>query len=1164
VWTPRRILILLSALLGFGLVYVAYSKFLGRFDGLPTLPVKFLEADDKPVPEFAPVESPTIARLREAFGDNCPEMGAAYPTRLEIRESGIVFAAGMPQIGSEPSRFVRLAPLSVATFGKPRPAADRATGEVNEINTLHSDEGILEFDRPIASDRDMLTGKAKLIGIEFRSNPDPHTNDPRNGRIVLSTNQRTSDPGRFLVVKSPGPLFYRTPDHPDSANVTLPNIWTNGPVEIVNRDNLPRPLRGISLPAVPVPSDDSLSGGTVADMIAGLHTPPPTVTATGLRIFMNRSSPTQPAKSVGKKSPGAGGYSGIREMILNEQVVFSLWIDSAAGFPGSEPKSGPKSPPVNDPSIAMTALVGSAFDAKSMSDRMKAKSLLRVRTLGPFQYDMAKNVAVFNIAPKTDPLASNTIEVNRFHAAGGRDVLVCQKLEIEFLGNAAGKSSNAGLAFKKLSATGSYVLLSAATEAMQASGTAIIYETDPATRTTRTTLHGSPLSATRGKSVMLAGAPNISATFAFTTIEPPPNSTASKITLMAVNGPGRFDMPGDTPGDAGQSATWAKSLEQSRESIGGIPLDRLTFDGDAVFADARGSVRLKGDVLKLWLRSGEANPASAASPANAKPTPHMLHALGHVEGQSEDALIEKTDFLTVLFRDVARPVESSLPPKVNASVPGPLVSPPLVEPVTASLDKPKPKPVRLSARKIDVTLHRMPPTAADAASQYEMSEARCDDRVAVFQEANDPKRFAVGLDIAAATLLLKKRANGHEMTVLGTASTLAKVRFENTTISGPSVAIDQPNNRVSVDGGGWLRMPSSSSLNGSAVAGKSEMTIHWTSRMKFHGERQWAEFVGQVQATQAPVEGAAPQPMITTSNVACHEMNVTFDRPIYFNQLKRKETKSAGDSDAKVKRVVCTPAAEDGDGIVKPATNLVLFREESIDRVTKKTVKATQVEAKLLEVNVVEGVSLIDATGPGTTRILQVGDKDNPQPGVAANGPVNGTLTSNAKPEQELKLTHVRFNGRLNLKDQKGILQTAVFRDTVRVVQMPSETLLATVDDAAPLPPRSIFLKCNDILTVASYKAKTTSGEEVRTLEAVDGAEVKTDDYIGMGHKIKYDGEKVTLEGYGDGQATLYRRQRSFDGQDYKSGNPLIYNTRTGQVSGAQSSGGQFSTPAKK
>ena len=108
----------------------------------------------------------------------------------------------------------------------------------------------------------------------------------------------------------------------------------------------------------------------------------------------------------------------------------------------------------------------------------------------------------------------------------------------------------------------------------------------------------------------------------------------------------------------------------------------------------------------------------------------------------------------------------------------------------------------------------------------------------------------MGLDINAAVLVMKKRPNGHEMTAYGSPVTPAKVRFENTTISGPDVNIDQPNNRVAVKGAGWLKMPSSSGLGGTAVAGRSELTVHWQTQMNFRGEQQSAFFLGQVQAVQ--------------------------------------------------------------------------------------------------------------------------------------------------------------------------------------------------------------------------------------------------------------------------------------------------------------------------
>jgi hypothetical protein len=838
-------------------------------------------------------------------------------------------------------------------------------------------------------------------------------------------------------------------------------------------------------------------------------------------------------------------------------VQFSQWIDGGGGFLGDN-KSGDGVKPNAPTTAAHTALLGTAFEAKAMSDRLMKKSLLRIRTLGPFRYDIPRNMAHFEIATQVNPVLPNNIEVTRFLPQGGKDVLVCQRLDIEFFSNAMEKSKTVGgPGFKKLIAAGDYVLLAAGSEQLQAQGTSLTYESDPANRKTVTILQGAPLSAVRGKNVLNAGAAKHSATLVMTSIDPPPMSKAEKVSFVNIIGAGQFDLYDEATGQPSQSATWKKSLEQVREVVGGVPLDRFTFDGDGSFVDAKGTFRLKADTLKLWLKNQQ------NQQANAKPLPYKLHGLGHVEGFSDDAIIERTDLLEVLFQDAPPPpMASALPPAVGALPTAPPTAPPLVEPVTPTA-KTKAKPVRMSARKVDVTLLRQAAPVKGADAQYELTEARCDDRVDVVQESSAPARFAVGLDIKSAVLILKKRLNGHEMTVLGEAAKMAKVRFENNTVSGGTVVIDQPNNRMAVDGPGWLRMPSSTGLAGGAVDAGTEMTIHWQSKMAFRGANRTAEFVGQVQAVQAPVQVKPSMASVTTSNLACHEMNVTFDKPVYFNQSREKKADDGGD--AKVERVVCTPASEDGDGAAKPATSLVFFKEETIDRASNKPLKATQIEAKTLVVDVKDNLALIAASGPGVTRTLSVGDKDGTPAAAAPPPPGTPVLTANAKADKgtEMKLTVIRFNGRLDLKDQKGILQTAVFRDTVRVAQVPSDNLLLAIDEFAPAPPRSLFLKCNDTMTVSTYKAKTAVGEESRTLEALEAAEVKTDDYIGMGHRISFDGRQVILRGHDDGQATLYRRQRSYTDQDYKSGNPLIYNTKTGQISGAQSSGGSFTMPKK-
>jgi hypothetical protein len=143
-----------------------------------------------------------------------------------------------------------------------------------------------------------------------------------------------------------------------------------------------------------------------------------------------------------------------------------------------------------------------------------------------------------------------------------------------------------------------------------------------------------------------------------------------------------------------------------------------------------------------------------------------------------------------------------------------------------------------------------------------MDRARCDGRVVVHQDPDDPAKSPKGLDIAAATLHLARAAAGQAMTAVGTDEAFAEVHFESVTIAGPHVVIDQPNNLVRVAGKGWLRMPSGSDLGGQNLSKPADLTVVWKDRMRFSGERREAEFVGLVQAnqqTQDPGNPTAPR-----------------------------------------------------------------------------------------------------------------------------------------------------------------------------------------------------------------------------------------------------------------------------------------------------------------
>ena len=127
---------------------------------------------------------------------------------------GQLIACGQPAFasGSEPSRFVEVSPFSLAFVGKPRgPGEVLLPDEREEISTVHADKAILEFDRPVASVQDMRE-KCKMVAMQMLSTPDVPSTDARRGKVWVTNNQKSADPGQFLVFNTVGPVNYRSPD----------------------------------------------------------------------------------------------------------------------------------------------------------------------------------------------------------------------------------------------------------------------------------------------------------------------------------------------------------------------------------------------------------------------------------------------------------------------------------------------------------------------------------------------------------------------------------------------------------------------------------------------------------------------------------------------------------------------------------------------------------------------------------------------------------------------------------------------------------------------------------------------------------------------------------------------------------------------------------------
>jgi len=757
----------------------------------------------------------------------------------------------------------------------------------------------------------------------------------------------------------------------------------------------------------------------------------------------------------------------------------------------------------------------------------------------------------------------------------------------------AADTRDGGLSLRKLTATGPRVYIAVASEQFTAQGTELTHEQDPLTKVTTTTLIGSPVFADRANSQLRAGDATKPGRVEIVSTDAPPGAKPGRRSAVTVRGPGEVKMFDAEAGRSTGQASWGTRLVQEKVTLGDLELDRLTFEGGGTFADIEGDMRLSADKLRLWLTERTAAPKPAGAKADRAPAivPHSLIGDGNVDAKSPDMIVRHTDKLTVWFRDIPppkpEPVAPAPPPPVVAAKPEPVVGPrlpappgpPKIEPVpeVAPLQpaQPPPNPIHLSARVVEtwVTRYPLPPTPPDQAKlrpagrpagqsglKYELERARCEDRVVVHQDPDptDPAKPPTGLDIVSATLNLDQSSRGGLLTVTGTPTDPAEVTFEDTKIFGPTVVIDQPNNAVRVAGRGKLKMLGGADLTntGGDPARPSNLDVTWATSMRFQGAKSFAEFVGTVVATQltnsAPppvgrpaAKGAEAIPTTTRATLMGHRLDLTFDRPVYFNQTRRADrNRPAGNGRAerpKVRTVAVTTIPD--DEIRQAADKLrkeVMFVEEVFDAANKnRYVRARVLRAGQIDLAIRDKDLDLLASGPGELRLMQPPE--------------------NAKPEdkKETKLTVVTFGSRMVGRDRGGVYREAKFDGYSRVAQIPTDKLTFDVRWHA-LPAEANRLECDDLLTVSSTQA-SKDGPVTQRMTAVGNAQFRNKDYRGFGGTIADDGDKIIFDGTRARPAQMYSTKSAVNDRPSHTAEQIQYH-RDGSISTKGSSGGTIIT----
>ncbi len=971
-------------------------------------------------------------------------------------------------------------------------------------------------------------------------------------------------------------------------------------------------------------ADDLRRFDAVSDILSGRTLPPPTAVGRGMSV---RLAP-------GKRDPNApkqpNSFSGVHDITLGEGVLVCLWTDGNAGLPGQP--SGPPQPasasparppsPNADPPLALAAVGGGLIDGGTVADRHEHRSLLVVSTPGAFLYDLEKSLAVFDAAAIAPDGGQNFVVVTRLNARNQTDDLICTRLELDLSDPDKGKApppgsnpvvDGGGLVVRQITASGPMVTLSAQAEGLEASCVKLVHTQDRKANRTVTVLHGTtevPVVAKQAGSKLTAGDATTAAVVTLVGQDPPPGTPdPRRQTTASVTGPGRLeliDRDPDTKAVKSSVAQWGKRLDHEKVPYGkgGKVLDLLKFQEDAAFVDAANNFSLRAADIKLWVSNRPADPTAARQTTTSGATPEQLVATTDVHLDSTELVIRKTNKLTAWFDDIAPPKVVAPAPVPVAPKPAPVVplvdSTPLPKPVpvadpakpAAPVPVPIPNPMYLQADTVEAWLGRYPEPLAPLApgveppakpatpkTKYELLKARCDENVVAHQDPdpNDPARPKNGMDATGDKLIVTNTPGGGgsvlTVSVLDAKAKLAKVSFEDTTMWGPVVVIDQPNNTASVAGRGKLRSLTTSDVAGNELSSPSELVVDWSERMRFEGAKAFAVFVGGVTVQQkadgdtpraaapAPAEivrvaqrevlpaprDAGPLNTATTKTLLwCHQLDLTLDRPVYFNQTRRTDRNAANrradEPSPKVKSAVAVP-----DPAATKAEDRYVIFQELTTAPTGKTLKARMLTARQMDFDNAAKEQKLFATGPGELRLLQ------PHKADEATGRTGTTAKKDGA--GEMKLTLVSFQNTMTAIDQgNGMYQEATFDKGGVALRTPTTELLLPLEPHT-LPVRSELLRSEDKLVVSSSKAKKDSEPDQR-LTALGNAEFRDDTRTGLGDKIVFDGTRVTLEAGLGRMASMSSNKRSVNQQQSTRAKKFIYNSLTGVVELTDSTGG--------
>lgn len=1147
-WTPKRIIMLISGFAIFFVGYMAYSAtYVGRIDSLPPLPERCW-----PKPEGAestrvikpPDKTFIDIKLEKAFGPGCEEVRRAH--KLDLNAKSMLLSA--ESINFDNGRLV-LTPVSVAVFGKDR------DGKGQEINTIKAKVAYLDFDRPVNSPSE-INGR-KIMKAELIDD------------IRVQNNRRTVARDDDLTVYiNKGPLYYDDTKH---------LIWTHTEVKLRDEQSKPDPIeiwgKGMEMelvtetpqarPGMPPPKqkNDTITGvkrvilksdvtmnlyaaGGSAGMGVGKKTEPPVKPAVAPKGPVVKSPPPLPKDKIVIRTPGRFDYEFLKDHDLARFDVPQNTLGSGAG-----PQD-----------VTVTRLYGK----EGQHDQLVCQHLvLRLK-----KRDSNSPPATPTAAKPPAESPDQSLEIETAHATS----------------------------------EGKEVVLTSDAEKLAAYGTDFFYDA----RRKLTILKGSPeMWADKDGSIIYAREMQIQEM----RLPPRPGVPMETYQQVIALGPGKIHMasksatpaaPAGRPVAAGTTAAekktlhayWNDRLISSKDG----PHDLLVLIGAARFSDDDHGQTLAAETLKVWLLAEEpgkksSSPVPSTRPGDKGPgeggrKPHHLEAIKNVIAKSKELNVHDTERLVVWFKDVAelpgsppeqkpttgpaqpnpylsprpgatgapatapggRPTQPSVPlpaPALGGPQPQPLAIGAMPAPAQPQTKEPPPRPIDLSARSVEAWVLR-------CQDKNQLQELWTEGNIHVRQDPAKPDEKAV--DIRGSVLHMHYHPEGNELAVSGEGAAegsdkdLAQLQMDKIYIIGPTVNIDQRKNIAWVDGVGAMQMESATNFQGSKLERPVPLTVHWSQRMYFNG--RFADFVGNIQAEQQ------------NARLACQVLQVLFDRPVSLKEGNR------GDQPAKVRQLSCDRSVlvedrtiERGQLVKYQLIRGIALMMHALD--PDETAPTPEARAK-------EG-NTIQVSGPGDVRTLQRDNGDplsgpglraagarpgetGASPGTVVAMPVSvvknapgGRPAGPGPKDGEMKMTYVTFIQRM---DANSRTSTANFWGTVRVLHFPSDSPGDEEIDmdamlARGLAPGVMHLRCDHLKVLD----RPQNGRPNHAMHAEKRVRAQGKEFLAECDELDYEELKdiIVFRGSDRVPATL-TRYRPDGREDTVRGTKILYQRSTGRA----------------